>query len=87
MKHIPARFADFGWNCIECDGHDILQLNSAFEEAKTVKGRPTVILAHTVKGKGVSFMEGKSAWHGKAIDDASFEQAMKDLGVDMGGAS
>lgn len=87
MEHIPERFADFGWNCIECDGHDILQLNAAFEEAKTVKGKPTIVLAHTVKGKGVSFMEGKSAWHGKAIDDASFEQAMKDLGADMGGAN
>ena len=70
----------FGYNVIECDGHDVASISDAIAAAKQVKGQPTVILAHTVKGKGVSFMEGKSAWHGKAIDDASYEQAMKELG-------
>lgn len=80
MENIPARFASFGWNCIECDGHSVEALYDAFEQAKTVKGRPTIVLAHTVKGKGVSFMEGKSGWHGKAIDDDSYRQAMIELG-------
>ena len=59
------------------------ELYEAFEEAKKVKGKPTMILAHTVKGKGVSFMEGKNAWHGKPIDDESFAQAMKELGGEV----
>lgn len=80
MENIPARFASFGWNCIECDGHDVEALYDAFEQAKTVKGVPTIVLAHTVKGKGVSFMEGKNGWHGKAIDDDSYRQAMIELG-------
>ena len=80
MHNIPERFASFGWHMIQCDGHDVEALYEAFETAKTVRGVPTVILAHTVKGKGVSFMEGKNAWHGKAIDDKSYEQAMKELG-------
>ena len=80
MGDIRAKFAAFGWHCIECDGHDLAALPAALDEAETVKCMPSIILAHTVKGKGVSFMEGKNAWHGKAIDDASFAQAMKELG-------
>lgn len=80
MGDIRAKFAAFGWHCIECDGHDLAALSAALDEAETAKCMPSIILAHTVKGKGVSFMEGKNAWHGKAIDDASFAQAMKELG-------
>ena len=80
MGDIRAKFAAFGWHCIECDGHDLAALSAALDEAETVKCMPSIILAHTVKGKGVSFMEGKNAWHGKAIDDDSFAQAMKELG-------
>lgn len=80
MGDIKAKFCAFGWHCIECDGHNMLDLSAAFDEAETIKGVPSIILAHTVKGKGVSFMEGQSAWHGKAIDDASFAQAMRELG-------
>ena len=80
MGDIRAKFTAFGWHCIECDGHDLAALSAALDEAETVKCMPSIILAHTVKGKGVSFMEGKNAWHGKAIDDASFAQAMKELG-------
>ena len=80
MGDIPAKFKAFGWNCIECDGHDLDAVYEAFETAKTVKGVPTIILAHTVKGKGVSFMEGKNAWHGKAIGDEEYALAMKELG-------
>lgn len=78
---LGAKFGSFGFHCIECDGHDVEALYNAFEQAKTVKGRPTMVLARTVKGKGVSFMEGKNAWHGRAIDDDSFAKAMEELGV------
>lgn len=82
MPHgdVHAKFAAFGWYVIECDGHDVVALYDAFEQAKTVKGQPVIILAHTVKGKGVSVMEGKSAWHGKAIDEETFKVAMEELG-------
>ncbi len=80
MGDIKAKFSSFGWHCIECDGHDIAALCNALDEAEVTKGKPSIILAHTVKGKGVSFMEGQNAWHGKAIDDASFAQAIKELG-------
>ena len=80
LGDVKAKFESFGFHCIECDGHDVEALYNAFEEAKTVKGKPTMVLAHTVKGKGVSFMEGKNAWHGKAIGDADFEKAMEELG-------
>ena len=80
MGDIKAKFESFGFHCIECDGHDVEALYNAFEEAKTVKGKPTIVLAHTVKGKGVSFMEGKNTWHGKAIGDEDFAKAMEELG-------
>ena len=80
MGDIMAKFDSFGFHCIECDGHDVEALYNAFEEAKTVKGKPTIVLAHTVKGKGVSFMEGKNTWHGKAIGDEEFAKAMEELG-------
>ena len=75
-----AKWKAFGWNVISCCGHDVEALYSAFEEAEKVKGVPTVIIAETIKGKGVSFMEGKSEWHGKAIGDEHFNTAMKELG-------
>lgn len=80
LGDVRGKFESFGWHCLECDGHDVEALSRALETAGTIKGKPTIILAHTVKGKGVSFMEGKSAWHGKAIGDAEFEQAMAELG-------
>ncbi len=79
MGDIRAKFTSFGWHCIECDGHDLAALSRAFDEAEAAKHKPSIVLAHTVKGKGVSFMEGKNTWHGKALDDVSFAQAMKEL--------
>ncbi|MDP3879319.1 MAG: transketolase [Dehalococcoidales bacterium] len=69
----------FGWRVIEVDGHDLTQLIDAFEQAKSVKGQPTVIIAHTIKGKGVSFMENNIDFHGKAPTAAQVEQAFKEL--------
>ena len=77
---LHERFRSFGWHVIDVeDGNDIGQLHAAFEEAKTVKGRPTVLIANTVKGKGSSVMEDKAAWHHKVPTDEEYEQIMKDL--------
>jgi transketolase len=80
LGSIAAKFSAFGWNVLEADGHDLVALDAAFDQAKANKTGPTVIIAKTVKGKGVSFMEGKNEWHGKAISDQLFAQAMSDLG-------
>lgn len=80
LRDLAAKWEAFGWMVFECDGHDIEALDFCVNAADAVEGVPSVIIANTVKGKGVSFMEGKSAWHGKAIDDASFELAMRELG-------
>ena len=76
---IADKFRGFGWNVIEIDGHDFEQILPAFAEAKACKGKPTVIIAETVKGKGVSFMEGQAGWHGKAPDDEQAQQALDEL--------
>ncbi len=69
----------FGWHVIEVDGHDLAQLIDAFNQTKLVKGHPTVIIAHTIKGKGVSFMENNADFHGKAPTAAEVEIALKEL--------
>jgi len=76
---LDKKWESFGWNVIKADGHDFEALDAAFNEAKTVKGKPTVILAKTVKGKGVSYMENNAGWHGKAPDDKLFAQAEEEL--------
>ena len=74
------KFRSFGWHVISVeDGNDCGQLLAAYREAASVKGRPTVLLAHTVKGRGVSFMEGSVDWHGKAPGDEEYAVAMADL--------
>ena len=74
------RFKSFGWHVIDvADGNDIDQLHSAFEEAKTVKGQPTLLIANTVKGKGSSVMENKASWHHKVPTKEEYEQIMSDL--------
>ena len=65
------------------DGHDLEALEAAFEQAKTVKGKPFAIVMNTVKGKGVSYMENDAGWHGKAPNDAEYEQAMAELNAAM----
>jgi transketolase len=67
MQRIAARWAAFGWNTIVIDGHDMSAILDAFDEARGTKGRPTAILARTLKGKGVASIEGKEGWHGKAL--------------------
>ncbi len=69
----------FGANALECDGHDFDSIREALNKAKNTKGMPTVIVAHTVKGKGVSFMENNYGWHGKAPNDDEYHKAMDEL--------
>ena len=76
---IADKFAAFNFHTIEIDGNDFDQIRNAFEEAKQTKGMPTAIIAKTIKGKGVSFMENQAGWHGKAPNDEEFAIAMADL--------
>ncbi len=76
---LAGKYAAFGWYVLEIDGHDPEEILAAFERAATTSGRPTVVIAHTVKGKGVSFMENQAGWHGVAPDRAKFDKAMVDL--------
>ena len=76
---LDKKFEAFGWNVIKADGHDYDALIAALDEAKTVADRPTVILAKTTKGKGVSFMEDNAGWHGKAPNAEQYEQAKAEL--------
>ncbi len=82
LDNLPARWLDFGWNVIEVDGHNVDAVIDAYKLAATVKGRPTVLIAHTVKGKGVSFMENDSNWHGNAPNDEQLAQALEEIGGD-----
>lgn len=76
------KFRSFGWNVINVDGHNFEELTTAFDEAKKCGGVPTAIIAHTHKGKGVSFMEDNAGWHGKAPSDEELAAAIKELGGD-----
>lgn len=77
---LSGKFQTFGWHVINVDGHSFSEILAALDEAKTVKGQPTAIIAKTHKGHGVSFMEDQAGWHGKAPNDEQFRQAMEELG-------
>jgi len=79
IEPVASKWSAFGWNVIDIDGHDMEAILNAFDEAETVKGRPSVILARTVKGKGVSFFEGKVEYHGIAPTRDELEMALKEL--------
>ena len=76
---IDKKFEAFNFHVINIDGHNFDEIKAAFEEAKNTKGMPTAIIAHTGKGKGVSFMENQAGWHGKAPNDDEYKQAMEEL--------
>lgn len=83
IKHeepLADKWRSFGWNVSEVDGHNFEELIKALDEASAVKDKPTIIIAHTIKGKGVSFMEGQAKWHGKAPKKEELEEALKELG-------
>jgi transketolase len=79
LEPLAEKWKAFGWHTIEVNGHDLSQLIAAFDEAKRVKGKPTAIIAHTIKGKGVSFMENNVDFHGKAPTPAEMEKALEEL--------
>jgi len=76
---LPGKYREFGWHVIEISASDFDGIEAAYNEAKTIKGKPTVIIAKSVKGKGVSFMENLAEWHGKAPNKEQYEQAMKEF--------
>ena len=76
----PEKFAAFGWNVVECDAHDFDSIEAAYKAARACTDKPTVIISHSTKGKGVSFMENNVAWHGAAPNAEQYEIAMQDLG-------
>jgi transketolase len=79
LEPLDAKWKSFGWHVIKVDGHDIEKLIGAFEEFKNTKGKPTVVIADTAKGKGVSFMELKCAWHGKAPNKEQLAAALLEI--------
>ncbi len=79
LGDLCAKWHDFGWNVIELDGHDMEQVLNAFRMAMAFKGKPSVLIANTVKGKGVSFMEGDCSWHGNAPNAEQLAQALAEI--------
>jgi transketolase len=82
IEPLALKWKSFGWYVIEINGHNFSEILGAVENAREIKGKPTMIIAHTVKGKGVSFMEGALSFHGKAPSKQQCEQALKELGED-----
>jgi transketolase len=81
VEPLDAKYASFGWEVLHIDGHDMRQVVDALAKARTMVGKPVVILADTVKGKGVSFMEDKAGWHGKTPNREELDAALKELGL------
>ena len=79
LEPLAAKWQAFGWQVIEINGHDMLQILAAYEQAKTVKNKPTIIIARTIKGKGVSFMEGVVGFHGRAPTEEEAQRALEEL--------
>lgn len=80
LEPLDEKWRSFGWHVIEVDGHNFDEILGALDEFNTVEGKPTFVIAHTVKGKGVSFMEGQAGWHGKAPNRDELRRALSDLG-------
>ena len=80
VKPIDQKFASFGWNVLMIDGHSLPEIIDALDQARACKGKPTLIIARTIKGKGVSFMEGSAGWHGKAPNEEEAKRAVEELG-------
>ena len=82
IKPIREKWEAFGWHVIEIDGHDFKQIMGVFDDADNVKGKPVMIIAHTIKGKGVCCMENKAEWHGKACTPEELKQCLTELNQD-----
>ena len=81
IEPLRSKWEDFGWNVYEVDGHDTEALLAAFEAAKEFKGKPSMIIAVTVKGKGISYMENVTTWHAGSVTKEQFELGMAELEV------
>lgn len=79
VSPLKEKFQSFGWETFECDGHAYSDISQTLQKAVEVKDKPAVVLAKTIKGKGVSFMENKAGWHGKSPSEEEFKQAMDEL--------
>ena len=80
VNPLPEKWKSFGWNVLEIDGHSFEEIIDALEKAENVKGQPTMVIAKTIKGKGVSFMENEVGWHGNAPKKEEAEMALRELG-------
>jgi transketolase len=82
LEPILDKWRSFGWNVIELDGHDMEQIRKGFKQSKKIHNKPSILIAHTIKGKGVSFMEGSPTWHGSlTLSNDDFIQSLKELGL------
>lgn len=81
MEPLADKWSAFGWYVLEADGHDFAQLHKAYAHAREIKGQPVMILARTVKGKGISFMENATKWHGGTCSEEEIAQGLHDLGI------
>jgi transketolase len=79
LRPFKEKWTSFDWNTVEIDGHNMKAVLDSLDEAARAGDRPTVIIAHTIKGKGVSFMEGKAEWHGRAPSTEEFARAREEL--------
>jgi len=82
MEPLADKWRAFGWEVLEANGHDVGEIADVLDVAASVRSRPTMILAHTIKGKGVSYMEGRFEWHGRAPDDDQYRQAVREVSAD-----
>ncbi|MCL1835327.1 MAG: transketolase [Oscillospiraceae bacterium] len=79
VEPVKEKWASFGWNVIECDGHDVGRVMDAYASAAATQGKPSIIIARTIKGKGVSFMENDANWHGNAPNDEQLAEALAEV--------
>ncbi len=79
IEPIKDKWVSFGWHTIEIDGHNMEEIIKAFDDADKIKDKPVIILAHTIKSKGVPFMENDAGWHGKAPDEEQLKKALETL--------
>ena len=78
---LPEKWISFGWNVIEINGHNMEEIMTALDEAETVKGQPTVIIAHTIKGKGISFAENVVGFHNGVLTKETYNKALQELSI------
>lgn len=83
IEPIADKWSAFNWEVLEMDGHDMTEIIKTIKTAQSIEGKPSIIIAHTTKGKGVSYMENKCEWHGKPPNDEQYEQAMRELSMDL----